>query len=551
MSWYRACLLALVASSPGVAEAGGFKTYRDPVHKFSIKVPADWEQVPVEPTEPAQVLKYYDPSDKGDLITADLTVYRVLKGKAAEGVVTGAPVLPRSLKQDAYDLAFLSLRNDKNVPLPDRDKDFQSVKSMDKVDGRSYLALLPIEPGNRDRTIQAMLGVFEKDEIEYGVRLVMSERRGKKMEGDFKTMLKSFKFFDDRAGEVASRDELGELNIKPSRRRKIEEGMTKGWDIEVSPKRNYIVIYNTKNGKNKALAKEIAKRIELIREQVYEVQFPPAQPIDSVSVVRVCAERDEYIAYGAPPSSAGYWSSWSEELVFYDAADKKKIDDDTLAVLYHEAFHQYIFYSVGSVSPHSWFNEGHGDYYAGSRLKGARFSVEPFDWRVPVVKEALRAGPRTCTLAEKDGKQVKTWGTTGYTPLADLVAFSQRDYYAYPSVSYAQGWSLVYFLREVVPKNKKMDEKWGRILPTYFDVLKAEVNKKKALKPGGDDDPGDGGDGEGEGEGDEEKAPPAPEFQFEEEDGSALDRALAAAFKDVDLAELEKAWMDAILNKVK
>ena len=39
---------------------------------------------------------------------------------------------------------------------------------------------------------------------------------------------------------------------------------------------------------------------------------------------------------------------------------------DSLLVLYHEAFHQYIYYAVGEVAPHDWFNEGHGDYFSGA-----------------------------------------------------------------------------------------------------------------------------------------------------------------------------------------
>ena len=59
--------------------------------------------------------------------------------------------------------------------------------------------------------------------------------------------------------------------------------------------------------------------------------------------------------------------------------------ETTLAVLYHEAFHQYIYYSVGKVAPHSWFNEGHGDYYAGARYADKKFTIRPFAWRVPAV----------------------------------------------------------------------------------------------------------------------------------------------------------------------
>ena len=99
---------------------------------------------------------------------------------------------------------------------------------------------------------------------------------------------------------------------------------------------------------------------------------------------------------------------------------------------------------------------------------GYHASVRPVP---PSVRNAIVEGPRSRSevLNAKDGSVEKVvWGNTGYTPLQYLVAFSQGEYYSYPSVSYAQGWSLIYFLREVVPQNKKYAAKWGHILDTYF-----------------------------------------------------------------------------------
>jgi len=352
----------------------------------------------------------------------------------------------------------------------------------------------------------------------------------------------------------------------------------KGWGVEVSPKKNYVIIYNTKSNKNLRLANTIAERIESIREQIYEVQFKPAEPIKAVSIVRICGDRNEYHKYGGPPGSAGYWNSWAEELVFYDASPAKEADDDTLAVLYHEAFHQYIYYSVGNVAPHSWFNEGHGDYYAGSRYKSHKWKVGPFDWRVGTVKNAIREGPRTFTVKkdEQSGKEVKLFASDkGYTPIKDLVAFSQGDYYSYPGVSYAQGWSLIYFLREEVPKNKKYAEKWGKILDTYFNALKREVNKEGRLRRGGfgdpekpdrpDDGPAEpedpdapadptdptdpGSPDDPDAGGDEPPADPGFQpLQQGEASESSLEIALREAFTGVDFDEFETAWKEFTLK---
>ena len=40
--------------------------------------------------------------------------------------------------------------------------------------------------------------------------------------------------------------------------------------------------------------------------------------MSKTSVVRVCANRDQYVSYGGPPSSAGFWNSATEELVLFD-----------------------------------------------------------------------------------------------------------------------------------------------------------------------------------------------------------------------------------------
>ena len=43
-------------------------------------------------------------------------------------------------------------------------------------------------------------------------------------------------------------------------------------------------------------------------------------------------------------------------------------EDATWETLSHETFHQFIFYFYGSLSPHSWYNEGQGDYFAGAKM---------------------------------------------------------------------------------------------------------------------------------------------------------------------------------------
>ena len=220
---------------------------------------------------------------------------------------------------------------------------------------------------------------------------------------------------------------------------------------------NYLIVYN--KAVKKKLIKKVAKHIEALRAQVYEKLFPPSREIKAVSVVRVCKDMAEYHKYGGPGGSAGYWSRRDEELVIPGSLAK-----DSLRVLYHEAFHQYIHYAVGDVAPHSWFNEGHGDYFAGHNYSSRKFKPAPFAWRKGIIASAL--------------------GSKTYVPLKDFLRYTQGQYYANASLCYAQGWSFVYFLRETERRKIKKYKKYWGLLDKYFAAIKRNVKAIEGLNEG-------------------------------------------------------------------
>jgi hypothetical protein len=174
--------------------------------------------------------------------------------------------------------------------------------------------------------------------------------------------------------------------------------------------------------------------------------------------VRICSDQDMYSSYGGPGGSAGYWSPYHEELVLYD--DRKRGGRrNTWAVLNHEAFHQYIYYFYGSLAPHSWYNEGTGDFYSGYEYKSARgnFELKEFDWRRDLAKKLIRED--------------------SYVPLSELVYWSQSQYYgnneygAGGGENYAQGWSFIFFLRQGKGKPKGWNDAWNNVLEVYLDEL--------------------------------------------------------------------------------
>ena len=476
--------LLLPGSLPRTAQAGDVPTlrYRDSTYRFSLSTPDDWDQIPVETGEKDVVCRFsqHGARAKG-VYAAGLDVYR--SGPAIDAVVATpsgdgpAPSGAPGTRDDLFTVFDGLMRSNDFKSFLERAAG-KPIKSKDGVPGTMWV----LDNVRDDHGFFQVFATWKKPEgeTELGFWLECASEQRKRNEALFRAIVLSFQWQDDKAKETASLDVLKDLPIPRAKKAEIERGLVKGWNVIVSPKKNYIVIYNTMGKRNDALARILADRIEKIREQLYEVQFPPVRPIETVCVMRVCGNKEEYRAYGGPGGTAGYWSPDAEELVFYDASPSKKLDDDTVSVCYHEAFHQYVYFSTGKVAPHSWFDEGHGDYYAGARIAADKFRITPFAWRIGTVKAAIRAGPR---VRGSDG----AWDpkSHGYTPLRDLVGFSQDEYYAYAHVSYAQGWSLIYFLREIVPKNPAWKAKWGKILQTYFDVLKGTAELPSTGPAGG------------------------------------------------------------------
>jgi hypothetical protein len=263
----------------------------------------------------------------------------------------------------------------------------------------------------------------------------------------------------------------------------VRNALPKGW--KAADTENFIIVYHTDNEK---LINKISRDLEAIRPMYVDL-FPPVKTVETVSIVRVCKNRDEYLTYGGDPRSGGYWHPGNEELVFYDYAqteletEKKKgrrlTDRDSFVVLYHEAFHQYIHFAVGQVAPHDWFNEGHGDYFSGAQIPqyGTRVTaVGPSRWRITRAKWAIdpQSAPRLPQAPHP------------WIPVEKLVKAPREEYYGpQQSAYYTGGWALIYFLRES-PEAKK-HPKWSKIPSIYFDTLKNKT-KELGLAPG-DQDP--------------------------------------------------------------
>lgn len=264
-------------------------------------------------------------------------------------------------------------------------------------------------------------------------------------------------------------------------RKKARQELAEGW--KALDTENYLIVHHCKNDE---LVRKIAREIEAMRA-LYTELFPPSGPMDQLSVVRVCRTMDEYHQYGGPPNTGGYWHPGNEELVFFDytqtmktldrdakraMGNRKLTDEDTLLVLYHEAFHQYIYYAVGEVAPHDWFNEGYGDYFSGADVSigGKVTKVDPSSWRIHLAKDMCEYGE-------------------GFVPLDELLRAERAVFYHPARIRffYASAWSFIYFLR--TSKEVAAHPQWSQLLKVNFDTMKqtyqqllSELGEKATLE---------------------------------------------------------------------
>lgn len=418
-----------------------------------------------------------------------------------------------------------------SVPMKDR----WAQADKDKTAGKNEFQAVEInaptsKKRNKDLHGYAYVAKFTVDRpnetIEVGFLGCCSVDYYKRFSKEFPATVKSFeelKTATDSRNEGASEDLSQDRETRYQQI--LKQKLVKGWKADRT--KNYILVYHEEV--DPKLVKAIGAQIEAIRAQVYEVLFPPDKQITAFSIVRVCKDQEQYMGYGAPGGSAGYWDSHSEELVFYESKPK----EDSLRVLYHEAFHQYIFYSVGDFAPHSWFNEGHGDFFAGHDYEGGKFVIGPFSWRISDAKD-FKHNPNRPRL--------KDW-----------VNWTQGEYYGNNKLgipigqNYAAGWSLIYFLRTT-----KKPEYQG-VLDRYFKSLKGQVtaarNAREAAKAKYSDYEKKVKEWEDKVKDDPSLPRPTPPEASETTDvGSEetwLPKALDEAFKGIDWDAIEKDWLAA------
>lgn len=440
-----AVLLAVLLPSAVLAQ-----THKDTIHGYQIKPPKNFEAFPVQPNQRISIARF---KDSKATVASGIQMHNTLQVSFYPASLIDDDQDP----EDYYEELITQMEKREGYCDVDKDKDLK----VDRMPARERY-LIP-EGG---QTAAYHMFLFQDD----GVFVITGAALKDKFKNDVKDFSKAAKSFkridkEELSDENGDRSQMSEQEL--FLQRQIDK-LPRGWDHMRTER--YLFLFNAE----KTFVKEMGDQIESIRDTYEELYPPEGEGFSAISIVRVCDSQQDYFGYGGRPGTGGYWSSGQRELVFFDMSPRAF----TLAVLNHEAFHQYIYYFYGELAPHSWYNEGHGDYFAGAKLSRS-YRVLSFGnagggiGRQETVK-------RACMLRQ----QGRSPSEGAATPLKDLMRYTQGEYYANGGVHYAQGWALVHMLRE----SKRLDDKWERILPDYLENLLAARHEvatqdmEKALK---------------------------------------------------------------------
>ena len=511
-------LLVTLAPALGAQAPSGFRTFQDPKTGLTFHYPTDYTQIPLPPTEQALAAKYIRTRQEPSLIQArirqkpEVTIFAFPIGQESETAAAGED--PGSTPKEEEGPRTIR----EAMELSGRVRTFNEFREKrlgpwktNPLEGKEGFFDLELKKGAGEGSPLGFLFFKEESGWILGAYAITYEPAIRPLRTLIGRIGKSLMIDASAVSDAAARKYRYKDLPAEELRIRVRQDLAKGWKAQDTDR--YILVNHSRNGR---LVGKIARDVEAMRD-LYQELFPPGQQLDAVSVIRICRNQEEYHLYGGPRGTGGYWHPGNEELVFYDykqttieANDqdrRRTTDRDSLLVLYHEAFHQYIYYAVGEVTPHDWFNEGHGDFFSGALIPtyGTKVAkIEPSPWRFFRAK------------AQHETRK-------GWVPLENLLRAERKEYYDPKRIGdyYSAGWAFVYFMRS--SETIKENPAWAGMLDRYFDTLKSVYQQQVDLKG------------------------PDPSLAEKQDAGRVgREKALNAMLEGVDLPTLELAWTDYI-----
>ncbi len=295
----------------------------------------------------------------------------------------------------------------------------------------------------------------------------------RRIEREFLGSLATRSIADDPAREAVDRvrreatDEPRSVVSEESLQRALQSirGMPGWWHRETS---EYVVVSDLIGGR-RSFIEQLTDDLERLRT-FYARIIPPRQPIAAVSVVRVFSDGEDYIRYVGAENrdTAGVWIPSRRELVVrpFEWGRQRERRERLARVIYHEAFHQYLFYAFNLIQTSPWYNEGHATFFEGTDLRREEIRIQEVE-RYAETMETLAAGDRL--------------------PLEELLRLDYDAFYdrfgADPERRqrhYALAWGLIYYLRKGAPLDP--DNRYEDLLEAYEEVLWESGDAEEATR---------------------------------------------------------------------
>lgn len=214
-------------------------------------------------------------------------------------------------------------------------------------------------------------------------------------------------------------------------------------------------------------------RYMVAMQAAYRRYVPPQNELKDCTI-RVFANRAEYEAYVKDTTgeggtrSIGLWNPSHEELLILNQGKDVSERRETMKILRHEAFHQYLFYATGNGHHAMWFNEGHACFFENVMYSAKRDVVRFYE----DVKDR-RAG----SVAENPEKYANL--------VPKILHMSRSEFYSgtLQSVNdnYTAAWAVTYFLEKGAPSFEEFAA-YRRVLPTYLKETAAGKSSEEATR---------------------------------------------------------------------
>lgn len=486
--------LALAGLAGAQEPKVGNDWYADRVeYGFKVKMPKGWDLIPPQPDEPNILVNCSSPSN--DFIEISKKTFLPIHCYLLRFDNRPERDLKREFQLNGQTVEF-TLEPAKNIK--SWLQDYYGLGSSWRCDSKKYPKTLDIkgvqaqywlyEANGRDDPSVVIHAFVAEYALAPDVKICLlgngpSDKRWRSYEGAWTQLAKSFTPLELKQ-VVPSRDSaLASPRAKKRTELELEVAKYPGWKLLETE--NYFVLSEVDD---ESFMKELLERLEAIRK-VYEEHYPAEKarataagagtseeadeiasgldPLEAsrLSVVRVCKSLESFKKYGGV--GLGYFDRVNQQLVL---CDEKAVlgRADTWDTLNHEAFHQYMFYFYGTLSPHSWYDEGSGDFYGAWEYRRKRFYPKESNLRIRDVQDLIR--------------------TERYIPLQEFVTWSKAEYYGdndrklEGSDCYAQGWSLIHFLRTAgKDRAEGWNSAWDKILDIYLETLAATGDLDEAV----------------------------------------------------------------------